>query len=135
MKAFIDANLPIYLLVLKDEVVKPYRDLYLQVIEEYDPFTDPLIIDEILWICKRKYKIPYDLTSKFVEDSFLKVTSVLDIGEEDVVNTLKILSNGELSKPSDALHLAVMRREGISIIISEDTEFDNVKGIKRIWLK
>jgi hypothetical protein len=37
-------------------------------------------------------------------------------------------------KPSDALHLGVMRSNGINLIISEDEDFDKVKGVKRIWI-
>jgi predicted nucleic acid-binding protein len=37
-------------------------------------------------------------------------------------------------KPSNAIHLAVMEKEGILNIVSEDNEFDGVKEIKRTWL-
>ena len=37
-------------------------------------------------------------------------------------------------KPRDAFHAAMMKAAGVSEIISDDHDFDRVKGIKRIRL-
>ena len=34
--------------------------------------------------------------------------------------------------PRDAIHIASMKELGLSSIISEDTDFDNIRGIERI---
>ena len=46
---------------------------------------------------------------------------------------LKILKSSNV-KPSDALHIAVMKLNGITKIVSEDRELDKIEGIERIWL-
>jgi predicted nucleic acid-binding protein len=57
----------------------------------------------------------------------------LPVEEEDFKPVEKYLLKYGL-KPSDAIHLATMEKAGISNIVSEDREFDRVKGIKRIWV-
>ncbi len=37
-------------------------------------------------------------------------------------------------KPSDALHLASMKKRGIEFIVSEDPDFDRIEWITRIWM-
>ena len=37
-------------------------------------------------------------------------------------------------KPSDALHVAAMRTNGIELVISEDRKLDRVPRMKRAWL-
>ncbi len=36
--------------------------------------------------------------------------------------------------PRDALHIAIMQRLNVSIVASDDTDFDRVAGIERAWL-
>lgn len=38
-------------------------------------------------------------------------------------------------KPSNALHVAVMKTHSISTIAPEDKELDKIKDIKRVWLE
>jgi predicted nucleic acid-binding protein len=37
-------------------------------------------------------------------------------------------------KPSDAIHVASMKKAGVGYIVSEDPGFDRVDWIKRVWL-
>ena len=46
---------------------------------------------------------------------------------------LKILKPSNV-RPSDALHIAVMKLNGIMKMASEDRELDKIEGIERIWL-
>ena len=47
--------------------------------------------------------------------------------------SLKILKPSNV-KPSDALHIAAMKLNGIMKMASEDREPDKIEGIGRIWL-
>jgi len=38
-------------------------------------------------------------------------------------------------KPSDALHLGAMINNGITLISSEDKEYDKIPTIKRPWIR
>lgn len=37
-------------------------------------------------------------------------------------------------RPSDAIHLGAMLSRGISVIVSEDGDFDRVSGVESVWL-
>lgn len=36
--------------------------------------------------------------------------------------------------PRDALHMAIMQRLRIEVVASDDTDFDRVAGVERLWL-
>ena len=132
--AFLDANLLIYLNCIKDERDrKPYETLYYDALKSYTLFTNLLVIDELLWISKKKYKVPYDVTMDFIRNAVLPYVSILSIDLSILDAFLLTLSKYKL-KPSDAIHVAVMKNNNISIIISEDDDFDSVGGIHRVWI-
>ncbi|MEM2123349.1 MAG: type II toxin-antitoxin system VapC family toxin [Candidatus Bathyarchaeia archaeon] len=54
------------------------------------------------------------------------------MGGEEYAEASKISADYNL-KPSDALHVAAMTTNGISVIASEDEEMGRVRGIRRIW--
>ncbi len=37
-------------------------------------------------------------------------------------------------KPSDAIHVATMKKAGTAEIVSEDRDFDKIDWVKRIWI-
>jgi uncharacterized protein len=59
--------------------------------------------------------------------------TILPIEESDVSLTEKYLTKYKI-KPSDAIHLATMEKQGVTNIASEDSELDQIKEIKRVWL-
>ena len=70
--AFIDANLLIYLNCMKDDDARrPYKTFYLDILKTYATFTDLLVIDELLWISRKKYGVPYDITLDFIRNAVL----------------------------------------------------------------
>jgi len=58
VKAFLDANLSVYLLVLENDELRRYSSFFSEVMRKYELYTDPIVIDEILWVCSKKYRIP-----------------------------------------------------------------------------
>jgi len=36
--------------------------------------------------------------------------------------------------PRDALHVAIIQRLGLTVIASDDMDFDRVKGLERHWI-
>ena len=133
--AFIDANLLIYLNCIKDRNArKPYETLYYQVLNSYSVVTDVLVLDELIWISKKKYNVPYNITLDFIRNAVLPYVDILPINSMIIDEFFKILINKYNLKPSDAIHIAVMTLHGISIIVSEDDDFDKINGLRRIWL-
>lgn len=133
-KIFIDANLFIYLNTITDSIIsRMYEDFYIDVISNYKAYTDVLVLDELIYISKKKFRIPFNLTIKFIDSIVQPYVSILALDEEVFKETKNILMEFNI-KPSDALHIAAMKRNNIIYIVSEDYEIDKVSGIKRIWI-
>ena len=130
MKVFIDANLLIYLNVGSTEEV---LDLWVRILAGHEPYTSPLVLDEVLWVSRRKYGVSYGDTASFLRDEVLPFTTILPVGVEEYVVASHLLGETRL-KPSDALHVGTMKTNGITVIASEDEEFDGITGIRRIWI-
>lgn len=132
MKIFLDSSFLIYLNASTDESRKPLEQLFKKILPE-ELYTNILVIDETLYISRKKYKIPYDLTFNFIKHIILPYTEIIPIEKIDLEPIRKYLIKYEI-KPSDAIHLATMEKKGINNIVSEDEDFDKIKGINRIWL-
>ncbi len=91
-----------------------------------------LTVDEVIWILKKKMgkekavkisKASLSLPVKWIEIDRSIISGMIDQFED---NTLD---------PRDSLHLTSMKAAGINTILSEDTDFDKIKGIKRLSSK
>jgi predicted nucleic acid-binding protein len=60
------------------------------------------------------------------------VARVHDVTAEDLEVALAIADRHRGLSTADAVHAAVARRHGIGVILSADTDFDNVSGIRRV---
>ena len=134
MKIFIDSNLLIYLNTTKTpKWRKTYENFYLNLLLNYKAYTDVLVLDELLYISKKKYNIPYNITTEFIESIVLPYMEILPLTEKEYQKAAEILKTHNI-KPSDALHIATMTTNNITKIASEDKEYDKIKEITRIWL-
>ena len=133
MKAFLDSSFLIYLNATTGEGRKPVEELFGKLLGE-DLFTNALVIDEVLYISRRKYEVPYQLTMEFVRTILLPYAEIIPIDETDLRPMEEHMLRYDL-KPSDSIHLATMEKVGIKSIVSEDEGFDKVRGVERIWIK
>ncbi|AFZ69864.1 putative nucleic acid-binding protein, contains PIN domain [Caldisphaera lagunensis DSM 15908] len=134
MKVFIDTPLLVYLNALSEPNNRvPYENLYFDILTNYKCYTDVLVLDELIYVSKRKYNVPYDLTIDFIESEILPYLTILELGEEDYVKAANLMVKYNI-KPSDALHLGVMLSNGITLIVSEDKELSKVNEIERKWI-
>ncbi len=131
MKVFVDANLLIYLNVGSTEEI---LDLWVTLLSRHELYTNPLVLDEVLWISRKKYKVGYDETISFLEEEVLPYTTILPIGKEEYLLAVETLRETPL-KPSDALHVATMKTNGIMVIVSEDDDFDKIMELRRVWIE
>jgi len=135
MKVFIDANLLIYLNTVAELASRvAYEDFYLGLLTRYKAYTDALVLDELIYVSRRRYGVPYDLTLEFIESIVKPYVAMLPVGEEAFDEAARVIREHGL-KPSDAIHAGVMRTNGIELIASEDRDFEKVEGLKRIWLR
>lgn len=109
------------------------EDFYAELLKE-DLFTNLLVLEETIYFSMSKYHVPYELTFDLLKRTILPHVVVIPLEEQDLILVEKYLMKYKL-KPSDAVHLAVMEKEGIANIASEDEEFDKVRDIKRIWVR
>jgi len=86
-----------------------------------------------IYISKKRYNVPYEISIKFLESIVLPYVQILPLSEVEYKKASEILKINNV-KPSDALHIAVMIINNITKIASEDKELDKIKGIERIWL-
>lgn len=132
MKVFLDANFLIYLKYSQDDEIFNYCIDLLRELENHTPLTNMVVIDEVVWILNKKYGIETNEVSEFV-DKILNIASIISIGGEHWGFMREAVLKFNL-KPSDALHVATMKRSEIKYIITEDSDFDKVEGTSRIWL-
>lgn len=134
MKVFIDANLLVYLNTLTtEEIRRPYESFYLNLAVEHRMYTDALVLDEVIYISKKRYLVPYVTTLSFIESIVLPYITVLPLSEAEYNEAAKIIEKYNV-KPSDALQIGAMRTNDINVAASEDEELDRIEEIKRIWI-
>jgi Predicted nucleic acid-binding protein, contains PIN domain len=126
---FLDANFIIYL----NLDVKKVENFYIKVLQEDQLALDSLVIDEVIYISKKKYNVNFNDTISFLDEVVLPNSLILPIRKEDYDKAKEIMLQYNL-KPSDAFHVAIMLNNSISKIISEDKDFDRIKEIERLWL-
>jgi predicted nucleic acid-binding protein len=126
---FLDANFIIYLNLGVKEVV----NFYIKVLQEDRLALDPLVIDEVIYVSKKKYNVNFNDTISFLDEIVLPNSLILPIRKEDYDKAKELILQYNL-KPSDAFHVAIMLNNSISKIISEDKDFDRIKEIERLWL-
>ncbi len=124
---FIDACLLIYLNLGEEKAERFFEKLLAQT----RLYTDPLVLDETLYISWKKYGVKYRDTIKFLDEAILPYLKILSIGLQEYARAKSLIG---ILKPSDALHAATMLNNGINTVASEDKDFDKINTIKRIWI-
>ena len=91
--------------------------------------TSSLTIDEVLWsLSKEIPKKEAILACRTILK--IKGLRVLNIDKKIILESLNIVEKYNL-KPRDSIHVAAMILNKINEIVSSDSDFDNVKEIKR----
>lgn len=129
-RAFIDANIPMYLAGKESEFKQPCGIVMDAIArEKVEGFTSSEVLQEILY---RFWYLKDMATGRRIFDQFkTAVSAVLPINEKDVCDA-RLLSESHNFSPRDLLHLAVMRNNEIDTIISTDKDFDLVDFVKRV---
>ena len=132
MRIFLDASFIIYLNVdVSDYLAEKIDALYRQLMTNDKLYTDVLVLDEVIHVSRKKYKVPYSETINMLDDIIIPYVEVLPIGLMEYLKAKENMLKYNL-KPSDAIHLAVIENNGLQAIVTEDEDFDRIT-IKRIW--
>ncbi len=132
MKVFLDANYIIYLKYSESDEVFEYCINLLKKLEKFEAITNIVVINEVVWILRKKYGIESEEIFDFL-DRFLNFVEFVPLEAEDYELMRDFILRYSL-KPSDALHVSSMKRSGAKLIVSEDPDFDRVEWIKREWV-
>lgn len=127
----IDSNIPMYLI----GAVHPNKTLARQALEQCIAAGERLVTDaEVLQeILHRYVAIGRRAALQPAFDALLGVVDdVIGIERVDVEEAKLLLLTAKVLSARDALHVAVMRRHGISRIMSFDRGFDGVPGVVRV---
>ena len=132
MRIFLDASFIIYLNVdVSDYLAEKIDALYRQLMTNDKLYTDVLVLDEVIHVSRKKYKVPYSETINMLDEIVIPYVEVLPIGLMEYLKAKENMLKYNL-KPSDAIHLAVIENNGLQAIVTEDEDFDRIP-IKRIW--
>ena len=133
MKIFVDASLIIYLNIrLLEREARAIEDFYRNLLGE-ELYTDVLVLDEAIYVSKKKYGILVGDTLELIDRAILPYVDVLPLTVGEYLKAREYLLKYNLN-PSDALHLAVMDNFKIQAIATEDKDFDRTHA-KRIWVR
>lgn len=128
---FIDSNVPMYL-VGRDHPLKSQAERLLEAAIQGGErlVTSAEVLQEIL---HRYVAIDRRDAIQPAFDALLGVVDeVVPVEEADVLRARDLVIRTKVLSARDALHVAVMLGQGISRIMSFDTDFDRVPGIVRI---
>ncbi|WFO74741.1 type II toxin-antitoxin system VapC family toxin [Desulfurococcaceae archaeon MEX13E-LK6-19] len=133
MKIFVDASLLIYLNVkLPENEARLVEQFWLDLLLNHDIYTNILVLDETIYISKKKYDVPVTETIEFIDRAVVPYIEILPIGLDEYLKAREYMTKYGL-KPSDAIHLATIEVNGLQAIASEDKDFDKTH-VKRLWI-
>lgn len=93
-------------------------------------YTSTLTIDEVMWIIQheKNREKAGEIAKAIILTSNIELINVTyGIIDESINNYKK-----ESLNPRDAIHLSSMQSKKIKTILSTDSDFDKIKGIKRL---
>jgi uncharacterized protein len=130
---YIDANVFLYSILYKEEQepkVKYVRQI-LQSIEkgELSAYTSTLTWDEVVWIVRKEMGKDEAISQGQKLLGFSNLQWI--IVDENILFQAQVLMNKYNLHPRDSIHVASALSRKITIIISEDSDIDRVKEIKR----
>lgn len=90
-----------------------------------------LSIDEFLWVARKLGKKDYIFFAyELLRNPVIEFVSVLST---NALRASELMEQYNL-KPRDAMHVAIMQDIGATEIVSSDSDFDRIPGMKRIAL-
>ncbi len=130
MKVFLDSNIPMYAAGRDHQFKKPSIDLLRRVANgEIDAVTDAEVFQEILHRFSAIKQLEQGLR---LYDAFEKVVGdVLPVEHQDVTAARVLLEELGTITARDAIHVAIMRRHGMTTVYSYDRHFDLIDDIDR----
>jgi uncharacterized protein len=128
---FIDSNIPMYLI----GAAHPHKTEAQILLERLIAAGQRLVTDaEVLQEILHRYVAieKREAIGPALQVTLDIVDEVFPVGKTDVVRASEIAQSRVLLSARDAVHIAVMERQGVRSILSFDADFDRWPGLKRI---
>ncbi len=129
---YFDSNLIIYAMLDETETGEWARELLERVQNEEMPAcTSFLTFDEVFY---KVNKIKGSSVAIKNLEAFLTMPNMrfIDVNDSVIWKALELIKEYQLL-PRDAIHAATAFIAGAETVFSEDTDFDNIRGLKRNW--
>ncbi len=126
---YIDSNIFIYSAVDKSQLGRKCRKV-IDKIEDgsLNAGSSYLVLDEVLWILQNEIGKEDALESTKM---FLSLpVKWIDVKRDIIYQSLNLYDRTHLA-PRDSIHLASMKKEKLTVLLSEDDDFDGIEGIER----
>lgn len=108
------------------------RKIQGEIISGKAAITSSLALDEVMWVLVKNRKP--ELLRETIEDIYAVLNlTIKEVSPNIPLEALDIIEKYNLT-PRDAFHVAVMKSYDVKEIVSDDTDFDRVEGVKRIRL-
>lgn len=128
---FVDSNIPMYLIGADH----PNKTAAQRLLERCARDGEVLVTDaEVLQEILHRYGAirRHDAIEPAFDALLGLVDQTFSVHRGDVEEAKTLMSNHRSLSARDALHVAIMRREGVQSILSFDRGFDGVEGIERL---
>ncbi|CAD6494152.1 MAG: PIN domain protein [Candidatus Argoarchaeum ethanivorans] len=127
---YIDSNIFIFAATGKEELGQNCRKIIKLINEQKITCAASfLVIDEVIWILKKE--VGKDSAIKITKAMLSMPIKWIEIKKSVIIRMMDTYEKTTLD-PRDAIHISSMKEVGLSVIVSEDDDFDKVEGIERI---
>ncbi|MEE8358487.1 MAG: type II toxin-antitoxin system VapC family toxin [Candidatus Hydrothermarchaeales archaeon] len=127
---YIDSNIFIFAATDKGKLGQNCREIIKLINEQKIACAASfLVVDEVIWILKKS--VGKDSAIKITKAMLSTLVKWIEIDKLVIIKMINIYEKTTLD-PRDAIHIASMKKVGLSVIVSEDDDFDKVDGIERI---
>ncbi len=128
---FIDTNVAVYAAGASSEHKQACLDLLEAVAQQHlAAVTDAEVMQELVHHYHRRGQLAAG--GVFIQRFCELVLEVYPVGPEDVAAAMNLLLRHPILDARDAIHWAVMRRNGVSHVITADRHFSDLPGIVRV---
>ena len=126
---YFDSNIFIFAAIDKGKVGKNCRKI-MKLIDEQRILAaaNYMVIDEVLWVLKKN--IGKEDAIRIVKTILSMPIKWINMDEQIVLQTMVVFEKTTLD-PRDSVHIASMKKVGLTTLISEDRDFDKIEGIAR----
>ena len=130
-KYYIDSNIFFYARIMDKRYGEPcskiLRGIFRGEIEAVTSVLTPIEVANAL----RKYGVSREEVRNSIDAMLSLDMEIYEIDRIDIAEAIRISEEFDIS-PYDAVHVAIMKKAGVTRIISADKDFDRVTGIERI---